>query len=752
MPRSSPPFVAALLALLGGPCFAAAPPPGARAIDMDDGASIRLWEEEGVPYYAIDLDGRGFSAPRATSYALELVHGRFDPLGAAAAPAVPGALAAGGDTSVYVVQFFTQPLEAYRRAIRGLGGDVRFYLPRHGHLVRMDAAARDAVAALPFVRWVGPYHPAWRLEPFLVSAVAGAEAALPTQRYNVMLFDSERSATARAAARIRALGGTVDLEHAGKYLMTATLTMEQLVATARLDEVVHVDRWGPLEADMNVGRSISGARFVESVAGFDGEGVRGEVIDVGFNLAHVDFQARPLIQHTPFGSDSHGASTSGIIFGDGGGNPPGAPSPRGVIPAAQGIVASTAVMEGQARYDHTAELVSDPWSAVFQSASVGSPRTTEYTTISADMDATLFDFDFVICQSQSNAGDQMSRPQAWAKNIVSVGGVRHHDTAGRGDDNWGGGASIGPAADGRVKPDLCHFFDSIRTVSYPGANTYTDGFGGTSGATPIVAGHVGLLFQMWSEGIFGNAVDPDGSVFENRCHMTTAKALMINSAAPYDWTQGGDNGDVGRFQQGWGLPDLQSLYNRRDRMFVVDEADVVPNLGTAAYTVQVQAGEPALRATMVYADPPGVPGAAMHRVNDLSMKVTSPSGEVYWGNHGLLDGVWSQPGGAPNEIDTVENVFVPDPEPGAWTVEVIAFEIVQDAHAQTPEVDADFALVVSGLRPAVPADLDDDGDVDFADLLVLLSAWGPCGPPCPADLDGNGAVDFADLLILLSSW
>ncbi len=59
------------------------------------------------------------------------------------------------------------------------------------------------------------------------------------------------------------------------------------------------------------------------------------------------------------------------------------------------------------------------------------------------------------------------------------------------------------------------------------------------------------------------------------------------------------------------------------------------------------------------------------------------------------------------------------------------------------------------MRPvgvAPDADLDNDGDVDFQDLLLLLGAWGPCDPVCPEDLDHDGAVTFADLLLLLSGW
>ena len=95
--------------------------------------------------------------------------------------------------------------------------------------------------------------------------------------------------------------------------------------------------------------------------------------------------------------------------------------------------------------------------------------------------------------------------------------------------------------------------------------------------------------------------------------------------------------------------------------------------------------------TMVYTDPPGTTSSAsLHRINDLTLKVTSPSAVVYWGNNGLLTGNWSVAGGAANTIDTVENVFVENPEAGIWDVQIIASEVNQDSHVETPELDADF--------------------------------------------------------------
>ncbi|MDY7108666.1 MAG: M20/M25/M40 family metallo-hydrolase [Planctomycetota bacterium] len=47
-----------------------------------------------------------------------------------------------------------------------------------------------------------------------------------------------------------------------------------------------------------------------------------------------------------------------------------------------------------------------------------------------------------------------------------------------------------------------------------------------------------------------------------------------------------------------------------------------------------------------------------------------------------------------------------------------------------------------------PADFDGDGDVDTADLLFLLAAWGTGD----GDIDGDGDTDTADLLELLAAW
>ena len=62
-------------------------------------------------------------------------------------------------------------------------------------------------------------------------------------------------------------------------------------------------------------------------------------------------------------------------------------------------------------------------------------------------------------------------------------------------------------------------------------------------------------------------------------------------------------------------------------------------------------------------------------------------------------------------------------------------------------------LMVDVLRRNVFAgDVNGDGQVGFADLLLVLARWGEDCGKCPEDLSGNGVVDFDDVLVLLTNW
>lgn len=71
-----------------------------------------------------------------------------------------------------------------------------------------------------------------------------------------------------------------------------------------------------------------------------------------------------------------------------------------------------------------------------------------------------------------------------------------------------------------------------------------------------------------------------------------------------------------------------------------------------------------------------------------------------------------------------------------------------------PGMDEAQAIIRMPEQTVTPGDLDGDGVVGAADLLILLGSWGPCRncDKCDADLDDDCLVGAADLLVLLGNW
>lgn len=659
--------------------------------------------------YRISLDaGRTWTEEEATKPQLELIYRRFDPL--SGEPYVPEFLRSTAANRLYIVQYKTTELEAYRRVLRNLGVEIHNHLPWQASLVRMSASQASKLRTLPFVRWVGAYHPAYRLQPEIRAELfEGGE--IESREYNIMMVDAPKD-RAGLIASIAKADGVLAKDQVGFVYVIARLNKRQLLDLAADDQVLWIDRTTPEEEDMDIVRNFGGANYVEGKGQFTGKGVRGNIFE-GVYENHKEFAATSPWRTAPSyitkaGNSTHGTATFGVIFAKG-----VTPKARGLMPDGQG---SYTYYSGVNRHTLVG-LLRDPsqsYKNMFQTASWGYARTTSYLSTSAEMDRIIFDWDFPITQSQSNAGatsiPRNSRPQAWAKNIFSIGGVRHYDTLSAADDKWAQSGSIGPAADGRIKPDLCGFYDSCYTTySSTGYGT----FGGTSNATPVNAGHLGLSIEFWTDGLFGHTKAAWNNRFPYRPHAMTSKAMMINTARQYPFV--GASHDLTRVHVGWGHPHVGNLYDNRDSMLIVNEEDPLLNKGQNRYFVLVKAGAPETKFTMVYKEPEGSPSSSIQRINDLDLKVSRfGTSTVWWGNQGLLAGNYSTSGGSANTVDPVENVFLQKPAGGVYIVDINGSSIVRDTHMSTKVTDADYALVISGIN----------GNRDMSGPVLALTSKG----------------------------
>jgi hypothetical protein len=728
-------------------------------------SSIMLvtWDESGTSgdrgMMALSTKGTlQFDQIRPVGRTLRLKYAEHDPV--ATEPAMPDALRADAGNELYVVQMRATPLEEMRREIASLGGTVERFLPDTAHVVRMSPDVAARVAALSYVRGVTAFHPAYRMDARTrAAALAGDNAA---RHYSIETFRRGMSQQQAVADRVRALGGTVNTFTPDQYRMEATLTPAQLLAIARSNEVHFIDVWdGPGEVDMQLVRQLEGAIPTLSDTSITGQGVRGEVIDSELRTTHQAFQVTPPLLHGGSSGASvlHGTACFGILFTKW----PSSSFYNGMVSDAEQPIYLDYLLTTQmgspglySRLQLNTEAVdpNGPYRSCFQSSSVGNPQTMSYTTISAEVDDYLQQVDYLSFQSQSNTGSMMSRPQAWAKNIISVGGLTWNSTLSRSDDTWATGSSYGPAADGRQKPDLINCFDSVPTT-WGASDSATVAFNGTSAATPITAGAGALAQQMWHLGVFPG-FGGGASVFDDRPYSLTVKALLVNTAYRYSIFQGG----LSRDKQGWGIPDLTALTNAASAIFIVNGDQPVQNAQTRSYRINVTSGAPWLRATMAYTDPMGNTAATPARVNDVRLRVTAPDSTVYWGNNGLDISNASASDDMPSVVDTLQNVFVPAPQGGVWIVDVIGNQVVQDAYAATPEVDARFALVVTGGVKAadLPCYANCDGSttspvLTAADFTCFLSKFRT--GDSYANCDGSTSVPVltaADFTCFLSSF
>jgi len=96
------------------------------------------------------------------------------------------------------------------------------------------------------------------------------------------------------------------------------------------------------------------------------------------------------------------------------------------------------------------------------------------------------------------------------------------------------------------------------------------------------------------------------------------------------------------------------------------------------FLVYAEAGDPELKITLTWDDPPGTPNVYPNLVNDLDLIVTSPSSVRHYPwtldpDNPSADAVQT----VEDHANNIEQVYVLDPEPGAWQVEVFGHAVPQ---------------------------------------------------------------------------
>lgn len=102
----------------------------------------------------------------------------FDPL--VGGPELPvNLIAAPSDGPNYwLVQLSGPVLSKWREELVGQGMRIVNYVPDFTYIGKMDGAAKERIEKLSFVRWVGLYHPGYKIRPDLFKATGKVEVTI----------------------------------------------------------------------------------------------------------------------------------------------------------------------------------------------------------------------------------------------------------------------------------------------------------------------------------------------------------------------------------------------------------------------------------------------------------------------------------------------------------------------------------------------------------------------------------------------
>lgn len=390
---------------------------------------------------------------------------------------------------------------------------------------------------------------------------------------------------------------------------------------------------------------------------YDGTGVVMQMQDDGDIGPHIDFEGRvdqtQANVNTGFGN--HGDHVAGTFMGAGNLDP----LAEGMAPGVFGLIHGSSNIH----YNNVPLLVQGQ-GLVITTKSYSNGCNAGYTTLTQTLDGQVVNFPSLIhVFSAGNAGGSdcgYGAGNGWGnvtgghkigKNVIAVANLDYAD-------GLSGSSSRGPAADGRIKPD----------ISAKGSNVYSCDedydyrtISGTSMACPGVSGVMAQLYEAYRD--LNGGQDPNSALM---------KAVVLNTAE--------DLGNRGPdFRHGWGRINALQAYRALENQDYTDS--VVSNLQTNTHTLNIPAGTARLRIMLYWKDPEASPSSTFALVNDLDLQVVAPglnSFSPYILNPAPNATTLDLP--ATNGIDDLNNmeqVEIDNPVAGNYTITVSGAQVPQ---------------------------------------------------------------------------
>ncbi|MBL7964941.1 MAG: S8 family serine peptidase [Flavobacteriales bacterium] len=551
---------------------------------------------------------------------------------------------------------FSQTLTAAERAKLEAQG-IRFLEPLrpHGWLVALPANCSRAVLREAGVLGMAPVALEHKLDPRLREVFSGRGWRRNAHALLVLPWADDTGALQRMP-HFGELPFTPFGAEGGRILQLNGRELKRLLTAPAIRWVEPAptdgepeDRRGQTYHRINPILPVPGG-----APGLDGTGVTVVVNDDGYVGPHIDFKGRT--EQGGVAGDllgDHGDMVAGIVAAAGNLDP----RQPGMAPGADLVI-----RQYQGSLPNTLTLYQNAGAVIFNS-SYSDGCNGGYTSVTRLVDMEIVDNPAIIqVFSAGNNGTQdcgYGAGTGWgnitgghkiAKNCIATANLTDNDLV-------VASSSRGPSADGRLKPDISAYGQG--QISNGPDNTYAPG-GGTSAASPGVAGTLALLYQGWRQ-LHGG--DPASGLM---------KALLLNTAD--------DVGNIGPdYIFGWGRLNAsrawQAIVDGRHTTGSVDQGQ------QQQHTIEVPNGVGELRVMLYWMDPAASVSAPAALVNDLDLSGADPALTVHqpWELPATpMASVLATPAfRGVDRSNNVEQVAVLAPQPGTWTFTVAGFDVPQ---------------------------------------------------------------------------
>ncbi|MDX2044160.1 MAG: S8 family serine peptidase, partial [Acidobacteriota bacterium] len=638
--------------------------------------------------------GKAFEQADKIETTINLPGHSFEPLTESAERAFAGingmVKPTGDGADYYIVQFAAPARDEWLDELRAAGAEILQYVPHQAFFVYASREAMATIENHPRVRWTGAFHPLFKLSPemrrlALTQSVTGSNRG----EFDIAVFKQVNLEA--AATTVFDFGATIKhrIVLPGNYFNVIRVEMDaglilpvaQIAGVFTIDPYIRPEKEDERAAHIVAGNftnntTISGPGYNSLTQfGVDGANVTVAVVDDGvgipgdggFYVTSGNTVNAPL-RGAPAGAEGHGHLNASIIAGDTPFSslldPTGHNYGLGVARKSHIInIPLLRVGYNGSEADTCNDTVTtngpngvkgfisnNSWGAGLNGNSYDS-FAAQYDGFVRDSSSAATIDPLLIIFSAGNQGTSgLTRPKV-AKNVIATANsenLRPELTSSANNlDDLASSSSRGPAADGRIKPDI-----TAPGTGISGGRSGTDSlFGnidthhrwstGTSHAAPQIAGAAALFTQFWKNGSGG--VNPSPAL---------VKAAILNGGQEMGGT--GVTATIPNGAEGWGRLNLKNVLNTGvATKYINQTAGLTTNGQEFVYNGTIATNSRHFRATLVWTDPPGVSNPAL--VNNLDLEVTVGA-NTYKGN--VFTGGLSATGGSADIVNNVENVWL----------------------------------------------------------------------------------------------